>query len=605
MNRTRLIRFLSAVLLAALSAFSCRRETSERQQAELQVALYIPDAVMTRAEDPSVTPLEAERTVTTLHVWAFLHDTGELVSYKLFDNNLDQSGLSHSTVTRFGLPLTDEMFETLTTESGSPAARPTVDVFAIANAASALNDELPEYDPNETPGTLRTQLKALVVDGIGGNNPLTRAVPTAGLPMSGMLENVSVTGGYPVLNITTLKLTRAVSKIRFVFCQQINPNVTPPAPVNNHCKIISVQFDGVENEKDCQIANTERLFTTQSFDIGGTSASYSPLNASIKGTDNTPLISNAQLARVEDPEELYYRSSGHDTESVEQYEKRLATALDGYPNSQVGPIYLRETDKRISGTITYQIEDGGEEKNKTVPFSMELGEVFSRNHSWVVYACFAQETMSLQIRVVVMPWDYTSYSLDYTSNSVNVIQRFTVSETNPPRFLKEETKDGFFDVTFWHTVRIDEMDIKNNTLKGTIIISTPVNGRLFAAPVAKTLSDSFISDAIIIDSDPKTVQDAVGGIPIYHNHVTEQGVIEDCIVSITIRCNPKYYDPDDPNYIELEDPDAALEGNYIDLHFYVKTPGGREIDLGSESIDYYRFILSKDWNKPKPTEGND
>lgn len=317
MNRTRLIRFLSAVLLAALSVFSCRRETSERQQAELQVALYIPDAVMTRAEDPSVTPLEAERTVTTLHVWAFLHDTGELVSYKLFDNNLDQSGLSHSTVTRFGLPLTDEMFETLTTESGSPAARPTVDVFAIANAASALNDELPEYDPNETPGTLRTQLKALVVDGIGGNNPLTQAVPTAGLPMSGMLENASATGGYPVLNITTLKLTRAVSKIRFVFCQQINPNVTPHAPVNNHCKIMSIQFDGVENGKDCQIANTERLFTTQSFDIGGTSASYSPLDASIKGTGVSPLISNVQLARSEDPEDLYYRSSGHDTESVE------------------------------------------------------------------------------------------------------------------------------------------------------------------------------------------------------------------------------------------------------------------------------------------------
>lgn len=594
MNKTRLIRFLSVVLLAALSAFSCRRETAESQQAELQVALYIPDAVMTRADDPSVNPLPAEKTVTTLHVWAFLHDTGELVSYKLFDSNLDQSGLSHSTVTRFGLPLTDEMFETLTTESGSPAARPTVDVFAIANAASALNDELPEYDPNETPGTLRTQLKALVVDGIGGNNPLTRAVPTAGLPMSGMLENVSVTGGYPVLNITTLKLTRAVSKIRFVFCQQINPNVTPPAPVNNHCKIISVQFDGVENEKDCQIANTERLFTTQSFDIGGTSASYSPLNASIKGTDNTPLISNAQLARAEDPEELYYRSSGHDTESVEQYEKRLATALDGYPNSQVGPIYLRETDKRISGTITYQIEDGGEEKNKTVPFSMELGEVFSRNHSWVVYACFAQETMSLQLRVVVMPWDYTDYFLDYTTDAVNVIRRFTVSETNPATFRKEETQDGFFDVTFWHTVRIDEADVENK-LHGDIIIDSPINGKLYVAPVAKTLkeTDTFVSDAFKIESVPS--QEPDGGIPIYRNHLNAQGVIEDCLISITISC----YHPDDGSHT-----DEALEGNYIDLHFYVKTPGGREIDLGSESIDYYRFILSKDWNKPKPTEGN-
>ena len=358
---------------------------------------------------------------------------------------------------------------------------------------------------------------------------------------------------------------------------------------------MSIQFDGVENGKDCQIANTERLFTTQSFDIGGTSASYSPLDASIKGTGVSPLISNAQLARSEDPEDLYYRSSGHDTESVEQYEKRLAAALEDYPKSQVGPIYLRETDKRISGTITYQIEDGGEEKNKTAAFSMELGEVFSRNHSWVVYACFAQETMNLQIRVVVMPWDYTSYSLDYTSNSVNVIQRFTVSETNPPRFLKEETKDGFFDVTFWHTVRIDDADVEN-ALHGDIIIDSPINGKLYVAPVAKTLkeTDTFVPDAFMIESNPP--QEPDGGIPIYRNHLNNQGVIEDCLISITISC----YHPDDGNHT-----DEALEGNCIDLHFYVKTPDGREIDLGSESIDYYRFILSKDWNKPKPTEGND
>lgn len=603
MNSTRLIRFLSAVLLAALSAFSCRRETSESQQAELQVALYIPDAVMTRADDPSVSPLEAEKTVTTLHVWAFLHDTGELVSYKLFDSNLDQSGLSHSTVTRFGLPLSDEMFKTLTTESGSPAARPTVDVYAVANAASALKAQL----PSENAENLRDKLEALVVDGIGGvdaiggNDPITTAVPTAGLPMSGVLKNTSVTGGYPVLNITTLKLTRAVSKVRFVFCQQVNPanGETPATPVNDHCKIVSIQFDGVDavNEKDCQIANTERLFTTQAFDIGGASASYSELKASIKGEGTNPLISNDQLACSEDPEELYYRSQGYDTESVEQYEKRLATALDGYPNSQVGPIYLRETDKRISGTITYQVEDG---VDKTVPFSMEAGEVFSRNHSWVVYACFAQETMSLKLRVVVMPWDYTGYTLDYTTSSVNVIRRFTVSETKPATFLKEETKDGFFDISFWHHITIEEADEepveRPNILYGDIIIATPVGGTLHIVPKSGTLSNSSLVDAIIVDPAEKT---------IYPNHVGVDGVIEDCIINITIRCNPKYYEPADPNYPDNPDynPDEALEGNYIDLHFYVEYQG-RYIDIGSESIDDYRFILSKDWNKPKPTEGN-
>ena len=585
MNRRRLIRFLSAVLLAALSAFSCRRETAESQQAELQVALYIPDAVMTRADDPSVSPLEAEKNVTTLHVWAFLHDTGELVSYKLFNSDLDKSGLAHNIVTRFGLPLDDEMFVRLTTEP-----RPTVDVYAIANAASARNGELPDED------TSRAQLEALELNGIGGNSPLTMSVPTAGLPMSGMLKNASVTGGYPVLNITTLKLTRAVSKIRFVFCQQMNPAYgnTPAALVNDQCKIISIKFDGVENEKDCQIAETERLFTTQSFDIGGESARFSPLDASIEGD---PLISNTQLAHSEDPEELYYRSPGHETESVEQYENRLATALRlndpyGYPNSQVGPIYLRETNKHISGTITYRVDEGGPEKDKTVQFYMDA-EAFPRNHSWIVYACFAQETMSLELRVVAMPWDYTMYPLDYTTSSVNVIRRFTVSETNPATFLKEETKDGFFDVTFWHTITIEEPDEepveRPNTLHGDIIIATPVLGTLYVVPVAKTLhdTDTPVHDAIKVEPASAT---------IYPNHqsLTEQGVIEDCLIPITISC----YHPNDGNHS-----DEALEGNCIDLHFYVEI-AGREIDLGSESIDYYRFILSKDWNVPKPTEGN-
>ena len=583
MNRIRLIRFLSAVLLTALSAFSCRHETLESEQAELQVALYIPDDVMTRADGPSVSPLAAEKTVTTLHIWVLLHDTGELVAYKSFNRDLDLSGLSHSTITRFGLPLTDEMFTKLTTEVGEEHARPTVDVYAVANVASACSDELPDEN-NKFP---RAALEALLVNVIGGSSPLTMTVPEAGLPMSGFRENVPVTGGYPVLNITTLKLTRAVSKIRFVFCQQLDP--AKGKLVNDQCKIMSIQFDGVheENGKDCRIANTERLFTKNSFDIG-TNPSYSELNALIAGKEDNPLISNNQLARTEDPESLYYKSAGNETESVEQYEKRLATALDGYSNSQVGPIYLRETDKRISGTITYQIKDG---ENDTVAFSMDADK-FPRNHSWVIYACFAQETMSLQLRVVVSPWDYTLDILDYTTHTVNVIQRFTVLETSPATFLKKQTKDGFFDVTFWHTVTINEANVEN-VLHGSIIIATPVGGILHIVPVAKTIDKkyTFVSDAIKVW--PESVE-------IYPNHISNNGVIEpngvieDCLIPITISC----YHPDDENHR-----DDALEGNCIDLHFYVTTTDGREIDLGSESIDYYRFILSQDWDKEQ-TEGN-
>ena len=186
------------------------------------------------------------------------------------------------------------------------------------------------------------------------------------------------------------------------------------------------------------------------------------------------------------------------------------------------------------------------------------------------------------------------FTRDSASRSGNVSRRFRVSETKPASFLKEDTKDGFFDVTFWHTITIEEADEepveRPNTLHGDIIIATPVLGTLYIVPIAKTLhdTDTPVHDAIKVEP---------ASAIIYPNHqsLTEQGVIEDCLIPITISC----YHPDDENHR-----DDALEGNCIDLHFYVTTTDGREIDLGSESIDYYRFILSKNWNVPKPTEGN-
>jgi hypothetical protein len=51
-----------------------------------------------------------------------------------------------------------------------------------------------------------------------------------------------------------------------------------------------------------------------------------------------------------------------------------------------GPIYLRESDKQLTGTITYTI-DGG--TDKTVDFAMQQAGDFSRNHTWIVYAYYA------------------------------------------------------------------------------------------------------------------------------------------------------------------------------------------------------------------------
>ena len=550
------------VAFAALLSVSCRREKAYvNADAQLMVSLYIPGATMTRAETGMVNPLSEEMKFTSLRIWAFFSDTGELISYKCFqdsdDTPLNQTGLPNSTITRFGLPLTEEKFNRLTTASPE---RPPVDVYAVANVESAVTDVPGKWTP-------RAELDQIVINKIGAAWPLTRAVPVAGLPMSGVLKGTKATGDFPVLNITTLKLTRAVSKIRFVFSQQGIPATEDSEAViaNDACQIVCVSFDGTDDGKDCQIATTERLFTENAIDLGD-EPGYVALSATITGEGGDPIIPNRNLSIVEDPESLFFRSAGNEMETAEHYESRLDAAVSA--QSQVGPIYLRETDKRISGKIYYRTVPGGD--LQMAAFSMDAGDVFSRNHTWIVYACFVEETMKLQIKVSVLDWDWQSYQFDFTSGSVNVVRRFTVFETHPSTFRKEEA-NGFYDIRFWHTVEGVEGE---NVVKGDIIISTPVGATLHVLPIPP---QGGITDAILVDTDPSPAI-------IYPNYAhMENGRIEDCIIGITIRANKDKYSA------------QQLEGQYIDLHFSVETQDGQFIDLGSESIDYYRFILDSNW----------
>lgn len=543
---------LSTAFLVVLSAVSCAYiydNPAPCEEPQLMVSLYIPGSTMTRAETSGmVSPLEAERKITSLQIWVFLSEDGTLVSYRSFGSNLDQTGLPNSSITRFGMPLTQDKFKLLT---ATPS--PKVDVYVLANAESAVL-----YVPVEN--TSRDDLDQLFLQKfIPGT--LTTSVPSTGLPMSGVLKGASVSGGYPVLSIPSLKLIRAVSKVRFVFCQQGTPAT---GSANSECAILGVKFDGDTEGSECKVASKERLFTTNAIDFEG----YTALSASISGM---PLIPNSKLSIVEDPEELIFRSEGHGTEDAEQYEARLDAAVAS--ESQIGPIYLRETDKSISGTITYRTSQSGPELS--APFKMAAGG-FPRNHTWIVYACFVEETMKLQLKVVVLPWEWSGYNVDYT-DMVNVVRRFTVAETTPPSFKKVQTTDGYYHVSFWHHIQVNESTIEN-VLEGDIIISTPVGGKLHCIPVPGKDGGDPLTNAFIVTPTWET---------IYPNYLNmENGRIEDCRIPIQIKCNTA------AGYT-----DEQLEGNYIDLHFSVETRDGRFIDLDSESIDYYRFILKKNWNQ--------
>ena len=270
---------MAVMLLTALPVISCHHLDREVEHAELSVSIYIPEMSATKAETGSVGALTGEKYFSTLQLWVFVNGgtyDGRLAGYKEFSSaDLADTGLPHSTITRFGMPLTPEMFAILSQDGAK------VDVYAVANAASTGNTSLGE-------GTSRSALDALVIAGSAfGSSPLTMAVPAAGLPMSGMLKAAPVTGGYPVLNVSTVNLTRAVSKIRFVFCQQGTPaSGSDPAVANNPaCVVKNITFD-------CQISGSEKLFTDHKygdtdnlFEIDG----YTPFNGVISGESGAPL----------------------------------------------------------------------------------------------------------------------------------------------------------------------------------------------------------------------------------------------------------------------------------------------------------------------------
>lgn len=582
MNVRRHILASVAVFLLALSVTSCVEPLPQKDYAELMVSLYIPDILATKGETGPVDPTDAEKAVSALQIWVFISNPeaatgfgqdGKLVSYKAFTAaGLSETGLGNGTVTRFGLPLSAPDFTALSV----PNAK--VDVYAVANADASWG---------LVQGTTRDQLDAFVLEGdvFGPAADHLTMSATGGLPMSGVLKNTGVTGGYPILSLSSLTLTRAVSKLRFVFVQQgkNDGSSTSLVPLNDYCVINRIVFDGTSNGADCQIALQEKLFTRQKY--GETSnlfdiTDYTPLAATLSGDDPSttpvePLISTNAMACADEPASLVFRSRGFEGESAQAYETRLDAAIAGKPNSQVGPIYLRETDKPISGTIYYSTTQDGAER--PARFTMSTDDKLTRNHSWVVYAYFAEETRTLELSVTVLPWSTSQHMTDYTTGTVNVVRRFTAAETSPATFKKVQTDDGFFDVTFWHTIGTEP-----NSIKGDILIATPVGGKLHAVAVPGRRGFDEHGNSINIEG---VLPDALIVTPAWAGIYPEgSSTVEACKIEFEIKLNPeKHYS------------DAELEGQYIDLHFFVEY-NGREIDIGSESIDYYRFILLQNWN---------
>ena len=280
--------------------------------------------------------------------------------------------------------------------------KPQVDVYVVANVTAA--------NTGITLGerTTRTALEAaLIEDNYFGLNTLTNKVPDAGLPMSGVLRGVSVTGSAPVYKISNVTLTRAVSKIRFVFSRE---KVEPETDANK-VKINSIKLDA------SMIPTQEYLFLETGENASAFHAAFH-VDVGSYGTDDAkeflPIVENQvqalpDIAQNEDPMAYSYQAG----QDAQEYEDLIETGLNKTPApelTQVGPFYLRESGKQLTGTITFQKNDGTSEE-KTVPFAMHIAGDFSRNHTWIVYAYYSASGL-VAVTVVVKDWNDVQQSYE-------------------------------------------------------------------------------------------------------------------------------------------------------------------------------------------------
>jgi hypothetical protein len=91
----------------------------------------------------------------------------------------------------------------------------------------------------------------------------------------------------------------------------------------------------------------------------------------------TPIDGEEGIASTANPLDYLY---------FDQEAQAYEDSINGAGLTVHGPIYLRASDKQLSGTISYSINNVAQEP---VEFQMQQAGDFKRNHTWIVYAYYA------------------------------------------------------------------------------------------------------------------------------------------------------------------------------------------------------------------------
>lgn len=376
-----MLLLMTMLLIACGGSEEENSNIPENEDCYLDIYVYAPDRpIVTRADMGNIAQrTAAESEVKTLQIWAFKHSDGSKVGYfgagTADPNDVSDPILLNENGQQVYRMKVDKAF------ADTPVP---VDVYVVANAASC---GLTSLGPN----TQRSELdNAVIGSDYFGTTSRVPEVPDNGLPMSAVAKQQPVFGSFPALRIgtetkmTTLQLTRAVSKLRFVLCRIKEETST------------SKKFVSIDDIllTDGEQPSPSTLIPTNTYLMPGTYSYTNYVSGSIDYVEDAhPLTADNTDARyyipfVKDPLVYTFEAQG-----AQEYEDLINKAISGEVKAnagdenlkELGLTYLRESDKQLKGTIKYKYLQGSEEHQATATFSMAAPGDFLRNHSWIIY----------------------------------------------------------------------------------------------------------------------------------------------------------------------------------------------------------------------------
>lgn len=378
-----------------------------------------------------------------------------------------------------------------------------VDIYAIANYESiptlkSLNTAL--ADANDKMNVKRSELvNAVFGNADFGTTTIQHEVPAGGLPMA----QRSIKKKAEVGNKIDITLRRAVSKVRFVFAHpetmkaylnakdEDNENYIEQSENLDLSKITitGITLGGVDESNSAlqQIPNQECIFPTYTAENAEADKRVPNLPTGVTYQTETFTCTSTTLTSTNfiatDNPLLYTFKYADDTstqnETAQQYEARLNAAQTATAQTY-GLTYLRETDKKITGTISYTVpEDYPKVHTKT--FTMNEENDFTRNHCYIVYGYIRKG--ELDIWVKVQDWDLNKETLDFT-------EHVTVTEPYSWNHAKFESEQVFNGDRYDHTViYLNKYESTDDILEVRFKFDTPADG-YWVATLVSTSGDS-------------------------------------------------------------------------------------------------------------------